>query len=61
VNETTKRCLVHFDGWAGRYSVPAEVLKVTPKRIKVRFLADVCARKRKGSVAYAPKYAVTME
>jgi hypothetical protein len=60
-DETRRLCRVHFDGWAGKYSVPAEVLKVTPKRVKVRFLGDVSARRRKGGVAYAPKYAVTME
>lgn len=52
---------VQFDGWAGRYRVRCEILKETPKRFKVRFMEDVSARRRAGEIAYAPKYAVTVE
>ena len=45
---------VTMDGWAGIVHVPVEVVKETPKRIRIRFLADAYS-KRTGQETLIPK------
>lgn len=53
-----------LDGWAGRSSVPVEIVGETAKRYRVRFLeATKLPHQRealRGSVMFVPKYAVVL-
>lgn len=53
-----------MDGWAGFHKEPVEIVGETPKRYRVRLLADCRLPGRlrfgkKGDVVLVPKYAVT--
>jgi len=56
-------CKVHFDGWSGRFAVPAELLGRCRRRGKdhyrVRLLESAGRSKPKGCVCFPPAFAVT--
>lgn len=51
-----------LDGWAGRERVPVEIVGETPKRYRVRLLAECRLPSRRrgkaGDVVLVPRYAV---
>ena len=54
-----------LDGWAGRERIPCEVIGETPKRYRIKLLADAQLPSRRscwaGDVVLVPKYAVKIE
>jgi len=60
-----RRAVVCLDGWAGRRSVPVEVVGETPKRYLVRFL-EATTLPHVGAAAIGeerlvPKYSVVLK
>lgn len=51
---------VHLESWAGRTTVPVEIIGHTKKRTRVKVLADEPLKGWKaGDVVLVPAYAVT--
>lgn len=50
--------IVGFQSWAGVTNHKALVIKVCPKRIKVKWLDDA-PKRPKGTESYVPKWAAT--
>jgi hypothetical protein len=54
-----------MDDWAGRHSVECEVIGETPKRYRIKLLADAQLPSRRsckaGDVVLVPKYAVRLD
>lgn len=48
------RCCIVLDSWAGRTHHLVEVLKVCPKRVKVRWLGHSVLRHYRGEIYYVP-------
>lgn len=53
-----KTAKLHLNSWAGHTTHAVEILKETPKRIKIRLLED-CLKGKAGKILYAPKYSIT--
>jgi hypothetical protein len=53
---------LHLNSWAGRTQHPVLILKETPNRYYVQFLAETCFNGRfiKGKNYYVPKHSVTI-
>ena len=54
-----------LDSWAGRERIPVEIVGETPKRYRVRLLADALLPSRRhcaaGDVVLVPRYAVRVD
>jgi hypothetical protein len=64
--EAHQRAVLALDGWAGRRLIPVEVIGHTPKRVRVRILAEQGAMlpgrrwAAYGDVVLAPRHAVVV-
>ena len=54
------RVLVHFQGWAGRAAIEAELVGETAKRYRVMVPSGLPGRCKPGGTCLVPKYAVTV-
>lgn len=58
MSEKPQRVHVHFNSWAGKTTLLAEIVGVTPKRYRVKWLENT-PRRVKGSTGLVPKSAVS--
>lgn len=54
-----RRVLVHFQGWAGRTAIEAQLVGETAKRYRVSVPSGIPGRCKPGGTCLVPKYAVT--
>lgn len=63
--EQTMAAYLVLDSWAGRERIPVEVVGETPKRYRVRLLADALLPSRRhvkaGETVLVPRYAVKQD
>ena len=58
-SDVGRRVWVHFQGWAGRTAIEAELVGETAKRYKVMVPRGLPGRCKAGGTCLVPKYAVT--
>ncbi len=63
-NAAQRLCFVHFDSWAGRFKVRAEVIRECVRKGKPHYqvrLLESAMRHSEGKILYPPKASVTFK